>query len=157
MKHHILDVLQSTDFKSQQKPLKASNFAIWDGFPILPCKGIKQMLYKVFHNGDDDGVPHGAVGFVIRLGKAEVVRSSHQAGGFAGGDETGIPSALIVKDEKLAATAALGGAEAAGGVIKAKFEGLFAFAGPSIAGKDSSLLKRKPVEQLFMVWGDQRH
>lgn len=104
------------------------------------------MIDEVFHNRDDHCVPHGAVGLVIRWGKAEVVRGTHQAGGFAGGDEAGIPPTLVVQDKKLAATASLGGAETTGGVVEAKFEGLFTFAGTSIAGKDRALRKRKPAE-----------
>jgi len=97
------------------------------------------MIDEMFYDGDDDGVSHGAVGLIVRRGKAEFIGSSHEAGCFAGGDETGIPLALVVEDEELTAAAAFGGAEAAGGVVEAEFEGLFAFAGSPVAGEDSAL------------------
>ena len=57
----------------------------------------------------------------------------------------------------MAATASFGGAEAAGGVVKAEFESLFAFAGAAVAGEDCALQKRKLVEQFLMAWRDQGH
>ena len=115
------------------------------------------MIDEMFYNWDDDGVSHRAVGLIVRGRKAELVGSSHEAGCFAGGDETGIPFALIVKDKKLAAAASFGGAEAAGGVVKAEFESLFAFARAAVAGEDCALRKRKLVEQFLMAWRDQGH
>ena len=108
----------------------------------------------MFDDGDDDGVAHGVVGFVVGCGKFVAFGRSHEEGGFAGGDEAGGPSAVVVEEEELAAAAAFGGAEAAGEVVEAEFEDLFAVAGAAVAGESDAGAGGELVEQCAVVGGD---
>ena len=116
--------------------------------------GDEEVIHEVLHDRNHDGVAHGVVGFVV--GRRELVglRRSHEERGFAGGDEAGGPAALVVKDEKLAAAATFGGAEAAGEVVEAEFEDLFAVAGAPVAGEDGALIAGKLAEQFAVAGRD---
>ena len=113
------------------------------------------MIDEVFDDGDDDGVTHGVVGFVVGRGELVGSRGSHEQGGFAGSDEAGFPFSGVVEEEELATAAALGGAEAAREVVEAEFENLLAFAGSAVAGEGGTTIGRESVEELPVFGGGE--
>ena len=67
----------------------------------------------MLHDGDDDGVAHGVVGFVVGGGEFIGSRSAHEESCFTWGNEASFPFSCVVEEEELAAAAAFGGPEAA--------------------------------------------
>ena len=65
MKSHIPDVLKSTDFKSQQEPLKSCLFAAGNRPSVLKRQWDKQVINEIFDYGDDYGITHRVVGLVV--------------------------------------------------------------------------------------------
>jgi hypothetical protein len=114
--------------------------------------GDEQMIDEMLNDWNDDGVAHGVVGLIVGCGKLVGTRGPHEEGGFARGDEAGFPFSRIVEEEELTATAALGGAEAAGKIVEAEFKDLFPLTGSAVAGKGGSSVGRELVEE-FPVFG----
>lgn len=115
----------------------------------------EEVIGEVFDYGDGDGVAHGTVGFVVVGGELVGIGRSHEAGGFAGGEEAGVPFSGIVEEEELAAAASLGGAEAAGEIVEAELQDLLAMAGAAVAWEGGALVGRKLVEQEAVVRCDE--
>lgn len=113
------------------------------------------MIDQVFHDRDDDGVAHSVVGLVVGSGEFVRAWSAHEESSLAGGNQAGFPFSGVVEEEKLATAAALCGAEAAGEVVKAKFEDLLALPGAAVAGEGSAAVRRESVEELPVFGGGE--
>lgn len=115
----------------------------------------EQVIDEMLDDRDDDGVAHGVVGLVVGFGQLVESRGSHEGRSLAGGDLAGRPFSGVVEEEELAAAPAFGRAQATGKVVETKLQNLFAVAGPTVAGKNSSAGWRNLVQQLLMSGRDE--